>query len=129
MLANLITSAPENIQLIEVIGRIDSDNADALQDIASKALTQKKRTHLVLDFHAVDYINSAGLRTLVQLYKHLKRQGGLLTIVNPSDNVIRLFDLVGLDSIFEIHFDARWNTPAASTNQLPSASREVYYCV
>lgn len=128
MLSNLLISTPENIQLIEVIGRIDSDNAGALQDIASAALTQK-RVHLVLDFHAVDYINSAGLRTLVQLYKHLRRQGGSLTIVNPSDNVIRLFDLVGLDTIFEIHFDARWNTNAASTNRLPAASREVYYCV
>lgn len=128
MLANLIKSAPEEFQLIEVIGRIDSDNANALQDVASEAMA-RQRTHLILDLHAVEYINSAGLRTLVQFYKHLKRRGGTLTIVNPSDNVIRLLSLVGLDSIFDIYFDAQWNTNAASTTHLPAASREVYYCM
>lgn len=128
MLSNLIKSAPEEFQLIEVIGRIDSDNANALRDIASEAM-RRQRTHLILDLHAVDYINSAGLRTLVQFYKLLKRRGGTLSIVNPSDNVIRLLNLVGLDSIFEIYFDAQWNTTAASSPHLPAGSREVYYCM
>ena len=124
-----ITEREQNgVRIFTLEGRVDSEGAVDL-DLALQSAVSEGKYKLVLEMAEIRYINSAGLRTLVQLHKRLKRQGGSLTIVNPPDNVIRLFDLVGLDTIFDIHFDAQWNTNAASTNRLPAASREVYYCV
>lgn len=126
MLGQLIQTAPNRVQLVEVIGRIDTDNAHTVEQIVQSAL-EAGRSVILLDVHSVDYINSAGLRTLVQLFKQIKRRGGQLVLINPSDNVQRLLELVGLDTVFDIRYDAQWNT-AASPMNLPATSREICYC-
>ncbi|MCD4685356.1 MAG: STAS domain-containing protein [Anaerolineae bacterium] len=126
MLGQLIQAAPNRVQLVEVIGRIDTDNAHTVDQIVQAALVAG-RSVILLDVHSVEYINSAGLRTLVQLFKQIVRRGGRLILINPSENVQKLLELVGLDNVFDIHYDAQWNT-AASSARLPAASREICYC-
>lgn len=128
MLPNLIRSFPDEIHYIEVIGRLDNRNVDTMRDMVNAALA-RDRTRLLLDLHSVDYINSAGLRALVQFYKQIRRRNGSLIVINPSDNVQRLLNLVGLDSVLDIQYDARWNLGAVSPVELPSGRREVCYCM
>lgn len=126
MLGQLIQAAPSRVQLVEVIGRIDTDNAHVIDQIVQAALVAE-RSVILLDVHSVEYINSSGLRTLVQLFKQIVRRGGRLVLINPSENVQRLLELVGLENVFDIHYDAQWNT-AASPTKLPPTSREICYC-
>lgn len=128
MLTNLIRSFPDEIHYIEVIGRIDNHNVDTVREMVNAALAHN-RTHLLLDLHSVEYINSAGLRALVQFYKQIKRRNGSLILINPSENVQRLFNLVGLDSVLDIQYDARWTPGAVSPTELPARSRDICYCL
>lgn len=128
MLSQLIRSAPERVQVIEVFGRIDAQGDPVLQRAIESALAGG-RTRLLLDLHGVEYINSAGLRTLVSVYKRVRQQGGALVLINPTENVQRLLDLVGLDSVLEVFYDARWDSTLASTKELPPAHRQVCYCL
>lgn len=95
-------------QIIEIVGRLDSDHAETLSEQADAAL-RAGRTHLIFDLSAVSFINSAGLRALVQTIKSAQAAGGSLTLVNPSESVRRALELVGLDGILPIVYDARWN--------------------
>lgn len=102
---------PDNLAhtlIIEVVGRLDSDHAETLAERARAALSTG-RVHLILDLSAVTFINSAGLRALVQTIKSAQASGGSLTLVNPSESVRRALELVGLDSVLPIVYEARWN--------------------
>jgi anti-sigma B factor antagonist len=91
----------EHLSLIEVQGRVDSSNADQL----GHALTQEISngvSRLVLDLGGVDYMSSAGLRELVTAYKRVSAQGGL-HLAQPSERVVDILEMAGLDTIFKIY--------------------------
>jgi len=95
-------SDPHRIQYFEVIGRVDGTNTVSLFETLDKAIANGF-TQLILDLNGVVYINSAGLRELVMIFKRVQQKGGMLHIANPSDYVKTVLELVGLDTLFEIH--------------------------
>ena len=116
---------PQQIQYLEIIGRVDNSNVGTLANTLDEAITQE-RYEMVLDMSGVTFINSAGLRELVRIFKRSQRAGGMLHILNPSDQVQRLLELVGLDSVFHIYFDPTWNF--APNKSLPAAAqRQICY--
>ncbi len=127
MLTDRIQSNPNRFQLLEVYGRVDGDNALELGHTVEQAVASG-RIHLLLDLSGVQYMNSSGLRELVQIYKRLLRIGGTLTIVNPSERVKSLLELVGLETVFDIYFDPLWNPSRYATATLSSLPRQMCYC-
>jgi anti-sigma B factor antagonist len=126
MWADSIPSDPNRLQLFEVVGRIDNDSVMALATALENAVASG-RDQLVLDLSDVAYINSAGLRELVQIFKRIQRTGGMLVIVNPSEFVRKPLELVGLDSIFNIHMDPLWDASRLTSPQMPSVPRQLCY--
>ncbi len=55
-------------------------------------------TELILDFTAVDYISSAGLRVIMTTDQHLEDIGSL-TIKNANDDVKEIFEMTGFDEL------------------------------
>ena len=126
MLTDFIPTDPNRIQLFEIVGRIDSNGAMSLAHTLENTIVSG-RDQLFLDMRDVEYINSAGLRELVQIFKRVQRIGGLLVLVNPSDYVRKPLELVGLDSIFNIHMDPLWDASRLASPQLPSVPRQLWY--
>lgn len=56
---------------------------------------------LVLDMSGVEYVFSAGLRSILMLQKLLEFQGGNIKLINLSDDVRSIFEYTGLDSLLE----------------------------
>ena len=104
---------PNRTHIVEIVGRMDNAHAAALTGHAEDALAHG-RPHLILDMSAVTFISIAGLRALVQIVKQATAAGGSLTILNPSDPVEKVLELVGLDTVFRITFDPQWNPLQAS---------------
>ncbi len=102
MVMEINVSEMKRVQLFEVIGRVDSTNANELGASLDKAVDDG-HANLVLDLGGVDYMSSAGLREMVRVLKRVKRGGGDLRIANPSDRVKEVLELAGLDTIFEIY--------------------------
>jgi anti-anti-sigma factor len=72
------------------------DLADALRGEFFQALEQYPSQGVVLDFHEVDFVSSAGFRPLLSLYRKLREQGRLgkedrLLFCNLSPNVLDTF--------------------------------------
>lgn len=126
MLTDRIQANPKRFQLLEVIGRVDGDNVMELQNTIEQAIGDG-RIHLLLDLSGVQYMNSSGLRELVQIFKRLQRAGGTLTVVNPSDPVKALLELVGLETVFDIYFDPLWNPSRYTAATLASLPRQLCY--
>ncbi len=96
------TSELKRVTLFEVSGRVDSTNANELGDALNAAI-DAGRTQIVVDLSNVEYMSSAGLRELVTALKKVKRGTGDLRLAAPSERVMEVLELAGLDSIFEIY--------------------------
>lgn len=125
-LSELIQTEPDRVQVVEIIGRIDSDNAVWLTLEVENALANG-RDQVIFDLSGVYYINSAGLRELVQVWKRTQQTGASLSIVNPSPYVQKLLELVGLDSVLTIYTDPTWNTSMRPSVLTPGVQRHTRY--
>jgi anti-sigma B factor antagonist len=94
----------KRVELLEVSGRIDSSNAAQFDDIL-KELAQRGKYNVVLDMAGVDYISSAGLRALVALLRESKKHRGDVRLAQPSERVVEVLSLAGLDSLFTVYSD------------------------
>ena len=116
----------KRLQLFEIVGRVDGDNALAMAKSIEHAIING-RDQIFLDMSGVEYMNSAGLRELVKAFKRVQRVGGRLILINPSEYVRKLIELVGLESIFEIYVDPLWDPMRLAPSELPPVPRQMFY--
>ena len=81
-------------------GRIDSNNASAVEQEIMSAVRNEPGANVVLDADKLEYISSAGLRMLMKLRK---QAGTALPILNVSRDVYDVFDITGFTELFDIH--------------------------
>lgn len=81
--------------------RLDAAGAGALKRQAIP-LIESGQDGLVVDLHAVEFIDSSGLGILVSLLKKLGSRGRLL-ICNLQPNVANTFKLARMDRVFSIY--------------------------
>lgn len=90
------------IQLFEVIGKVDSNNAAEL-GAALDSVVDDGKCKVIVDLNRVEFMSSAGLRELVRVLARVRRQGGDLRLSEPSDTVKEVLELAGLDDILVNH--------------------------
>lgn len=67
-----------------------------------RAQLEQGRSTVVVDLSRTEYVDSAGLGTLVLLNKEARAAGGCLVLAGLSDHVRDLLRLVRLDEVFTI---------------------------
>ena len=71
---------------LKIIGRLDTVTAPQMETCLNESLSGI--TNLVLDFAALDYISSAGLRVILQAQKTMNKQGEML-IKNVNETITK----------------------------------------
>ena len=61
---------------------------------------------MTLDFKEVDYLGSAMLETLINMYRKLKSNGSQLILRNLQPQVYEVFEVTKLHELFEIRMEA-----------------------
>lgn len=105
------TESMKRVQLVTVSGRVDSSTSQQFDD-AINALFNDGHQNLVLNLAGVNYMSSAGLRTLVSAMKESKKHSGKVALAALSDRVEEVLELAGLNSLFEVYAD---NTAAVGS--------------
>ena len=85
--------------IIEVVGRLDTTSAPALEKAISEDIGDAK--NLVLDLKGVQYISSAGLRVLLGAQKKMQKIGSM-KVVNVCDAVMEVLEMTGFADILVI---------------------------
>ena len=83
---------------LAVGGRLDTNTSPELE----AAVKLDGVDELVFDFAGLEYIASAGLRVLLGAQKEMSAKGGKMVVANPNEMVRGIFEVTGLDGIFEI---------------------------
>lgn len=93
----------KRVDLIKVGGRIDSVAAPQFE-AAIQQIMDQGRFRIVVDMNAVEYLGSLGLRILVSALKQARRWNrGDLRLASPSQRVVDVLQLAGLDVLFRTY--------------------------
>ncbi len=82
----------DKVQL-NVSGRIDMASSDQL--LSAILAGFQKAKNLILDLEKVDYISSAGLRSLLIGQKTANSKAGSLVLINVQDTVRQVIEITG----------------------------------
>ena len=83
-----------------ISGNIDTVTAPELDAQLQENLSDVK--DLVLDFAAVDYISSAGLRVVLMANQQMEDVDGNMTVKNVNEDVRDVFEMTGFDSLLNL---------------------------
>ena len=86
---------------VHVTGDLDCYTAPQLRS-ALLALVEEGSCHVTLDIGATQFMDSTGLSVLVGGLKRLRENGGNMVLRAPSAATLRLFEVTGLQKVFEI---------------------------
>ncbi len=84
---------------VKVSGRLDTTTAPELEAEVMGAISGV--TKLVLNFEALEYLSSAGLRVLLQVQKIMNKQGEMI-IKNVNETINEIFEVTGFIDILTI---------------------------
>ena len=88
-----------NTATIEIIGRLDTVTAPALDKMIAEEL--EGVTALTLDMNALEYISSAGLRVVLTAQKKMQKIGSM-KLIGVSEAVMEVFEMTGFADILTI---------------------------
>ena len=100
-------------------GRIDLSNADAFKDSLSEALSRAK-TALIVDLSELEYISSAGLRSLMIVFKAAKGEGKAFSVAALNPLVLEIFTISRFNLVFPLFATVRDAIKAQAPDALPA---------
>ena len=83
-------------------GRIDTLAADEM-DQALQAAVAGGSHKIVVDMSGVEYIGSAGLRSLAAVLVKSRAEGGDMKLAALNKRVTRVFKIIGFDLLMSVH--------------------------
>lgn len=95
------TRTSNDIHIVAISGSLDSSSSPEAQKSLDAVVAGAKK--VVLDFSALDYISSAGLRVLLGAAKQLRGKGGTLGMFGLNQSVREVFEISGFSSILSIY--------------------------
>ncbi len=106
---------PQALELI-VEGRLDAYWADHLGAAIEESLRSGGH-RLRVDMAGVVYMSSAGIRILLRFRKQVQGLGGSFVVVNPSEAVRSVLEMVGLAALLADATEAEARGPSSATRE------------
>jgi anti-sigma B factor antagonist len=89
------------VQVVELGGRLDNLSAAEFD----RKIAELPGTRIVLDLAKLDYISSAGLRSVLGALKRASAQGGKLALAAPVPSVLEVFEISGFITLVTVYPD------------------------
>jgi anti-sigma B factor antagonist len=96
-----------DVTVVQFVDRkiLDERNIQELGQELFDLVEQDKRTKLVLNFAAVEFLSSAALGKLITLLKKCKTNGSVLRFSNIRPEIYEVFAITKLNRLFDIRED------------------------
>ncbi|MCP4653013.1 MAG: anti-sigma factor antagonist [Candidatus Omnitrophica bacterium] len=91
-----------NITICKIDGEINIDNSYELRK-TFEDLTKEGSRKVIVNFSALNYIDSSGLATLIEMFQRLKKIDGALRICSLNDKVKSVFEITKLNTLFPVY--------------------------
>jgi anti-sigma B factor antagonist len=97
--ASLTRQRPQSVLVLE--GELDVANA-AEATKRMLCLDLRPGAQLVLDLSGLTFMDSTGIRVILQADQYASMHGADLVVIRPPDDVMRVLELVGLDEQLDL---------------------------
>ena len=85
--------------VLSLSGRLDTTTSPLFESELKEVLPGAE--NLVIDFAALDYLSSAGLRVLLGAQKVMNKQGAMV-VKNVNETIMEIFEVTGFSDILTI---------------------------
>ncbi len=98
---NIAISRHEGVVVFAPNGRLDG-HGSGIFDEAIQSSFHDDDSAAVVDLSSVEYLSSAGIRTLLALAKEVKRRGGVMALTGVQEYPLKVLKMAGFHSVFMI---------------------------
>ena len=91
----------ENFHLVEIKGDLDIYAEDEFKSFIEREIENTDKD-LVIDMKDLDYLDSTGLGLFMKIYKLAKEKDRSVSIINPKENILKLFKITDLTDVFNM---------------------------
>lgn len=92
----------DGILNISLCGEIDHHSAVSVRSAIDAKLYELRPRVAIMDLSKIEFMDSSGLGLIMGRYALMQKLGGEFCISNPTDRVIKIFELAGLGRIIRI---------------------------
>jgi len=93
-------------ETLELKGRVEAATIGRLQKEIMD-LMWRKNCNVIVNLRSMEYSTSTGFGAILQLNNRLEKQGGRLSILGPSPEVLHVLELLGVDEVIPIFKDEK----------------------
>ncbi len=93
-----------SVTVVSLAGDADANYADSITRALLEQISAQTRW-VVVDLSAVDFMSSAGLRSLLTAYKETQKVEGDMTLAAPQEGVRSVLNISGFDKIMTVYDD------------------------
>jgi anti-anti-sigma factor len=86
------------------VARINALIADEIRDGINKVF-DNSNSKVIIDLKGVEYIDSSGFGCFISVMKRARNNYGILKFANPEPRVSELFEMLHLNTVFQIYSD------------------------
>lgn len=83
-------------------GEIDHHSAVTVRTGIDEEICRDHPQKTILDLSGIEFMDSSGLGLIMGRYALMQKLGGALTLKNPNERIVRIFDLAGLGRMIRI---------------------------
>jgi anti-sigma B factor antagonist len=91
----------DSVKIVDLKGEVDLYNSPSLRTEFS-SLLKKKEKAILINLKQVNYIDSSGLATFVELLQKMSAYGGRLKLSGLGRSIRNVFEVSRLDGVFSI---------------------------
>jgi len=109
------------VAVLAPIGEIDANTAPLLSEAVTRL--REHACRLVVELGAVSFMDSTGLKVLLEAYRDLGRNPEALVLRSPTRAVAKLLRITGIDSVLTVEYDELERGAATRPTTGPDAPR------
>ena len=94
-----------DVTVLQLIGRLELETGDLILRDTVNRLVEEGQVKLVLDMKEVTRLDSAGIGMLVSKYLTVRRAGGTIKLLHPTERTDHLMDITKLTTVFQVFDD------------------------
>jgi anti-anti-sigma factor len=91
-----------DVAVVTAHGRLDGIYSSAFANRVGELITGPN-PKILIDFSDVDFVTSAGLRSVLLLMRKAKASGGAFALCGVNEQVREVLDISGFAEVFSIH--------------------------
>jgi anti-sigma B factor antagonist len=92
---------PVDVVCLIVEGSLDAHSFEELEGIFER-LFEREKSQILVNISGLEYISSAGAAVFIQAASRAQGAGGNMILVDPTPEVMEIFELLGVPKILPI---------------------------